>query len=62
MLIAPQRAPNHSLTHVPPSIVLRHTDMTAAIDKKYEDMILGQIPLGRYGQPEEVRCPPHTRI
>lgn len=30
------------------------SDMTAAIDKKYEEMILGQIPLGRYGQPEEV--------
>jgi len=30
------------------------SDMTAAIDKKYEEMILGNIPLGRYGQPEEV--------
>jgi 3-oxoacyl-[acyl-carrier protein] reductase len=28
--------------------------MTAAIDKKYEEAILGSIPLGRYGQPEEV--------
>lgn len=30
------------------------SDMTAAIDKKYEDMILSSIPLGRYGQPDEV--------
>uniref|UniRef100_A0A7S3RA32 3-oxoacyl-[acyl-carrier-protein] reductase n=1 Tax=Dunaliella tertiolecta TaxID=3047 RepID=A0A7S3RA32_DUNTE len=30
------------------------SDMTAAIDKKYEEMILKGIPLGRYGQPEEV--------
>ncbi|KAL4428253.1 hypothetical protein ABPG75_002342 [Micractinium tetrahymenae] len=30
------------------------SDMTAGIDKKYEEMILGQIPLGRYGQPSEV--------
>ncbi|PSC70932.1 3-oxoacyl-[acyl-carrier] reductase 4-like [Micractinium conductrix] len=30
------------------------SDMTAAIDKKYEEMILSSIPLGRYGQPEEV--------
>jgi len=30
------------------------SDMTAAIDKKYEEAILGSIPLGRYGQPEEV--------
>lgn len=30
------------------------SDMTAAIDKKYEEAILGNIPLGRYGQPEEV--------
>ncbi|KAI8470689.1 MAG: hypothetical protein J3K34DRAFT_419559 [Monoraphidium minutum] len=30
------------------------SDMTAAIDKKYEEAILKSIPLGRYGQPEEV--------
>lgn len=30
------------------------SDMTAAIDKKYEEQILGSIPLGRYGQPTEV--------
>eukprot|EP01025_Chloroclados_australasicus_P049416 TRINITY_DN5628_c0_g1_i1.p1 TRINITY_DN5628_c0_g1~~TRINITY_DN5628_c0_g1_i1.p1 ORF type:complete len:281 (+),score=48.71 TRINITY_DN5628_c0_g1_i1:104-946(+) len=30
------------------------SDMTAAIDKKYEEGILASIPLGRYGQPEEV--------
>ena len=30
------------------------SDMTAAIDKKYEEGILAQIPLGRYGQPDEV--------
>ncbi|GFR41204.1 hypothetical protein Agub_g1874 [Astrephomene gubernaculifera] len=30
------------------------SDMTAAIDKKYEESILKGIPLGRYGQPEEV--------
>jgi len=30
------------------------SDMTAKIDKKYEDAILATIPLGRYGQPEEV--------
>ncbi|GIL43147.1 hypothetical protein Vafri_975 [Volvox africanus] len=30
------------------------SDMTAAIDKKYEEGILKGIPLGRYGQPEEV--------
>lgn len=30
------------------------SDMTAAIDKKYEEAILGSIPAGRYGQPEEV--------
>lgn len=30
------------------------SDMTAAIDPKYEETILGSIPLGRYGQPEEV--------
>ncbi|GFH19453.1 uncharacterized protein HaLaN_16400, partial [Haematococcus lacustris] len=30
------------------------SDMTAAIDKKYEEQILKGIPLGRYGQPEEV--------
>ncbi|KAG2450081.1 hypothetical protein HYH02_000185 [Chlamydomonas schloesseri] len=30
------------------------SDMTAAIDKKYEETILKGIPLGRYGQPEEV--------
>ncbi|EFN55175.1 hypothetical protein CHLNCDRAFT_35597 [Chlorella variabilis] len=30
------------------------SDMTAAIDKKYEEAILGGIPLARYGQPEEV--------
>lgn len=30
------------------------SDMTAAIDKKYEEGILKSIPLGRYGQPEEV--------
>ena len=30
------------------------SDMTAAIDPKYEEAILGSIPLGRYGQPDEV--------
>eukprot|EP01024_Parvocaulis_polyphysoides_P034583 TRINITY_DN30639_c1_g2_i1.p1 TRINITY_DN30639_c1_g2~~TRINITY_DN30639_c1_g2_i1.p1 ORF type:complete len:283 (+),score=59.66 TRINITY_DN30639_c1_g2_i1:101-949(+) len=30
------------------------SDMTAAIDPKYEEQILKTIPLGRYGQPEEV--------
>eukprot|EP00197_Chlamydomonas_leiostraca_P008033 CAMPEP_0202865484 /NCGR_PEP_ID=MMETSP1391-20130828/6153_1 /ASSEMBLY_ACC=CAM_ASM_000867 /TAXON_ID=1034604 /ORGANISM="Chlamydomonas leiostraca, Strain SAG 11-49" /LENGTH=277 /DNA_ID=CAMNT_0049545337 /DNA_START=83 /DNA_END=916 /DNA_ORIENTATION=- len=30
------------------------SDMTAAIDKKYEEMILKGIPLGRYGTPDEV--------
>lgn len=30
------------------------SDMTAAIDKKYEEQILKSIPLGRYGKPEEV--------
>jgi len=30
------------------------SDMTNAIDPKYEEGILKQIPLGRYGQPEEV--------
>lgn len=30
------------------------SDMTAAIDAKYEEGILKSIPLGRYGQPEEV--------
>ncbi|CAD7699838.1 unnamed protein product [Ostreobium quekettii] len=30
------------------------SDMTAAIDSKYEEQILSSIPLGRYGQPEEV--------
>lgn len=30
------------------------SDMTAAIDSKYEEQILAQIPLGRYGQAEEV--------
>lgn len=30
------------------------SDMTAKIDKKYEEGILASIPLGRYGQPEEV--------
>jgi len=30
------------------------SDMTAKIDKKYEDGILAGIPLARYGQPEEV--------
>ena len=30
------------------------SDMTAAIDKKYEEGILKSIPLGRYGQPEEI--------
>ena len=30
------------------------SDMTAGIDKKYEEGILKSIPLGRYGQPEEV--------
>ena len=30
------------------------SDMTAAIDKKYEEAILANIPLGRYGQPDEV--------
>jgi len=30
------------------------SDMTNAIDPKYEEMILGQIPLGRMGEPDEV--------
>ena len=30
------------------------SDMTAAIDSKYEEGILKQIPLARYGQPDEV--------
>lgn len=30
------------------------SDMTASIDKKYEEQILKGIPLGRYGSPEEV--------
>lgn len=30
------------------------SDMTKAIDPKYEEAILSSIPLGRYGQPEEV--------
>ncbi|KAK9825651.1 hypothetical protein WJX81_005357 [Elliptochloris bilobata] len=30
------------------------SDMTAAIDTKYEAQILKNIPLGRYGKPEEV--------
>eukprot|EP00798_Chlamydomonas_sp_ICE-L_P024399 gene24399-10003_t len=30
------------------------SDMTASIDEKYEATILAGIPLGRYGQPEEV--------
>ncbi|PRW44528.1 3-oxoacyl-[acyl-carrier] reductase 4-like [Chlorella sorokiniana] len=30
------------------------SDMTAAIDAKYEEQILKGIPAGRYGQPEEV--------
>ena len=30
------------------------SDMTAAIDEKYEAGILANIPLKRYGQPEEV--------
>uniref|UniRef100_A0A061QIP5 3-oxoacyl-[acyl-carrier-protein] reductase n=1 Tax=Tetraselmis sp. GSL018 TaxID=582737 RepID=A0A061QIP5_9CHLO len=30
------------------------SDMTAAIDSKYEEGILAQIPLGRMGEPEEV--------
>ena len=30
------------------------SDMTAKIDKKYEGAILATIPLGRYGQSEEV--------
>ncbi|KAG2495711.1 hypothetical protein HYH03_006311 [Edaphochlamys debaryana] len=30
------------------------SDMTAAIDKKYEEQILKGIPLARYGSPEEV--------
>ncbi|KAK9805543.1 hypothetical protein WJX72_004088 [[Myrmecia] bisecta] len=30
------------------------SDMTAKIDPKYEEAILKTIPLGRYGQPEEV--------
>ncbi|KAK9841091.1 hypothetical protein WJX84_007926 [Apatococcus fuscideae] len=30
------------------------SDMTDKIDKKYEEQILSTIPLGRYGQPEEV--------
>lgn len=30
------------------------SDMTAAIDKKYEEAILAGIPAGRYGEAEEV--------
>ena len=30
------------------------SDMTAKIDKKYEEGILATIPLARYGQPEDV--------
>lgn len=30
------------------------SDMTSAIDKKYEEQILKGIPLGRYGTPDEV--------
>jgi 3-oxoacyl-[acyl-carrier protein] reductase len=30
------------------------SDMTGKIDPKYEETILKQIPLGRYGEPEEV--------
>mmetsp|Transcript_7108 Transcript_7108/g.12211 ORF Transcript_7108/g.12211 Transcript_7108/m.12211 type:complete len:285 (-) Transcript_7108:262-1116(-) len=30
------------------------SDMTASIDKKYEELILKGIPLARYGTPEEV--------
>eukprot|EP00798_Chlamydomonas_sp_ICE-L_P030465 gene30465-35476_t len=30
------------------------SDMTASIDEKYQETILSGIPLGRYGQPEEV--------
>jgi 3-oxoacyl-[acyl-carrier protein] reductase len=30
------------------------SDMTASIDPKYEEGILSAIPLGRYGQPDEV--------
>jgi len=30
------------------------SDMTAAVDKKYEEGILASIPLARYGEPEEV--------
>lgn len=30
------------------------SDMTASIDEKYQATILSGIPLGRYGQPEEV--------
>ncbi|GAB4814300.1 hypothetical protein N2152v2_001346 [Parachlorella kessleri] len=30
------------------------SDMTNEIDEKYKDAIIGSIPLGRYGQPEEV--------
>lgn len=37
------------------SLCFKHrTDMTAAIDPKYEEQILKGIPAGRYGQPEEV--------
>ncbi|GAB4817294.1 hypothetical protein N2152v2_004340 [Parachlorella kessleri] len=31
-----------------------HSDMTAKIDKKYEEGILSSMPLGRYGEPEEI--------
>jgi len=41
----------------PPTTIPRnhHTPLhPQSIDKKYEEMILKSIPLGRYGQPEEV--------
>lgn len=34
--------------------MIAHSAVTAAIDKKYEEGILKSIPLGRYGQPEEI--------
>ena len=30
------------------------TDMTTALDKSYQDYVLAQIPLGRFGQPDEM--------
>eukprot|EP00210_Caulerpa_lentillifera_P000286 g279.t1 len=43
---------NITINAVAPGFI--SSDMTAKIDKKYEETILGAIPLGRYGTPEEV--------